>query len=95
MASKFAQERSNMENKIRNMKLKIVELENKSVMLMIEVDRLGAIVGELQKENEFIRSKSEEAVREADDLKFSLKNVEQENTVFKQAYEKEIKNEMV
>ena len=84
-----------MENKIKNMKLKIIEYENKNVMFMIEIERLGIIVADLQRECEAYRIKSEEATREAEELRYKSENVEKEVEAFKKAIENDARNQLV
>src|SRR5687768_11631999 len=49
---KWNAERANLENVIRTLKVNIAEFENRQVLLMIEIERLGGIVAELQGEVE-------------------------------------------
>lgn len=71
-----------MDMKLRTLKLKVVEYENKTILLMIETERLGNILGELQQENEFWRATIQDLQRdvgvkdqENEELKNNLANL--------------------
>ena len=47
---KFSNEKSGLENMIRIQKNKIVDLENKIILFLIEIERLGCIAFDREKE---------------------------------------------
>jgi len=47
-----------LEAKNQNLEQSVSQLENKAILFMIEIERLGIIVQELQNENTFLRQKS-------------------------------------
>ena len=57
----FGIERARLESIIRDLKVKIAEFENKQVLLMVEIERLGNIVAELGEESDAWQMKAKEA----------------------------------